>query len=499
MGVRHRNSTGYVHPDEPNLLNIHKALEYNAAGQPALRTVTNIEGDIIVTGDVTIPGSVEISNDAGNPVPVNGTVSVTQPVAVTDNGSTLSIDDGGGSITVDGNITATIEGVSKTSTNRLKTSNKVVVFSNTFQFSKEVDLWDEQLLNGATSVNDQFQSSVIMTVTSSPGSRVVRQTRKVMHYVPGRSAEFTIVATNVNLKVGHRARIGVFDERNGVFFERAADGELYAVVRSSVSGSAVDTRVSQSNFNLDRMDGTGPSGIVDQPGTIRTLHIEYEWYGAGDVIFSYIIGGKICPLHRFTFANIITTSWCSTPFNPIRLELENISSNSSAVLEQYSTSYSLEGEIRSIGIPKITGIPIPGVQIPGILTYRPVLSLRLKPNSLNAVVFLEEVQAFTSSNSFLTFRIVRNATLNAVTWTDHQTGESAVEVNVDATTATGGVTVALGVIPLNGIPYVLDTGHGEFQLGRYNLGTTSDVFSLLLACATNNATALGTLRWREVR
>ena len=37
MGVRQDNSTGYVHNDEPNLLNIHKALEYNGQGQPILR------------------------------------------------------------------------------------------------------------------------------------------------------------------------------------------------------------------------------------------------------------------------------------------------------------------------------------------------------------------------------------------------------------------------------------------------------------------------------
>ena len=32
------NSTNYSHPQETNLLNVHKAMEYNAAGQPILRT-----------------------------------------------------------------------------------------------------------------------------------------------------------------------------------------------------------------------------------------------------------------------------------------------------------------------------------------------------------------------------------------------------------------------------------------------------------------------------
>jgi len=37
MGVRQDNSTSYVHNDEPNLLNLHKALEYDNLGQPVLR------------------------------------------------------------------------------------------------------------------------------------------------------------------------------------------------------------------------------------------------------------------------------------------------------------------------------------------------------------------------------------------------------------------------------------------------------------------------------
>ena len=45
------NTTNYQHPQESNLLNIHKAMQYNAAGEPVLRTVVEgvtIEGDVIV-------------------------------------------------------------------------------------------------------------------------------------------------------------------------------------------------------------------------------------------------------------------------------------------------------------------------------------------------------------------------------------------------------------------------------------------------------------------
>lgn len=40
MGVRQPNSTNYFHPDEPNLVDLHKVMDYNALGQPVLRTTS---------------------------------------------------------------------------------------------------------------------------------------------------------------------------------------------------------------------------------------------------------------------------------------------------------------------------------------------------------------------------------------------------------------------------------------------------------------------------
>ncbi len=51
MGVRSQNSTNYVHPDEPNLLNLHKSMQYNASGEPQVRVHVDgisLEGDVIV-------------------------------------------------------------------------------------------------------------------------------------------------------------------------------------------------------------------------------------------------------------------------------------------------------------------------------------------------------------------------------------------------------------------------------------------------------------------
>ena len=72
MGVQNPNSTGYVHPDEPNLLNIHKAMTYNAAGEPVFRVLTYSSGggmDLtalsVVTTSSYLGGSLSYDNTTG--------------------------------------------------------------------------------------------------------------------------------------------------------------------------------------------------------------------------------------------------------------------------------------------------------------------------------------------------------------------------------------------------------------------------------------------------
>ena len=67
MGVRNKNSTSYVHADEPNLLNLHKSMQYNTDGQPELRvtfgqTVSNANWNLqVAMGNVTGVAGLSIS------------------------------------------------------------------------------------------------------------------------------------------------------------------------------------------------------------------------------------------------------------------------------------------------------------------------------------------------------------------------------------------------------------------------------------------------------
>lgn len=85
-----------------------------------------------------------------------------------------------------------------------------------------------------------------------------------------------------------------------------------------------EIRVRQPDFNVDKLDGTGPSGYILDAGYMQMLGIEYSWYGAGYVQWM-IRGqrGEMIPAHRKTNNNINYEAYMRSGNLPARYEAIN--------------------------------------------------------------------------------------------------------------------------------------------------------------------------------
>lgn len=103
---------------------------------------------------------------------------------------------------------------------------------------------------------------------------------------------------------------------------------------SGVKASLVqETRIPQSQFNIDKLDGTGPSGFVFDAGKMQMIGIQYTWYGAGFVDFMVRGGdGNWLFAHRIKNNNINTEAHMRTGNLPVRYSIENDGSPASAFL-----------------------------------------------------------------------------------------------------------------------------------------------------------------------
>lgn len=432
MGVRNLNTTNYIHTDESNLLNLHKAMDYDPYGRPILR-----------------------------------------------------IDD-------------TVK--QHTSKNRVKVSNFEIIGFNSYQYSKDTDLWDEEITGSASSTLNVYYGMIEMTVNGTAGDEVVRQTRRIVRYVPGRQNEISMGVIFGAPTTGIRRRFGIFDDYNGAYFEDGGDGNYYVVCRRNTPTGVVEERVGREDWNVDRLDGLGASGITANPMAVQLMVIEYEWYGAGQVEFKFVINNNAYPVHQFNHGNVSLQPWSAPPFLPVRAELTNVSGTAgSHKFFVGSASISTEGTVGPLGVDSNISSAITGRALAVANTFYPVLSIRLKSDKLSGIVLPVDFQAATLDNTQIFYRLVLNPTLTGANWQPVST-EGFVEYDASATASSNGRILNTGFLGTyqQGLAVRLDP-RAVNQLGRSSMGTVSDILTVEIASTGANKAAFASLNWIEVR
>ena len=94
-----------------------------------------------------------------------------------------------------------------------------------------------------------------------------------------------------------------------------------------------ETRIPQSQFNIDKLDGTGPSGFIFDAGKMQMMGIQYTWYGAGFIDYMIRGGdGNWIFAHRIKNNNINTEAHMRTGNLPVRYSIDNDGSPAGAFL-----------------------------------------------------------------------------------------------------------------------------------------------------------------------
>lgn len=483
---------------DPNLNNLHHAMQYRDDGTPEVRV--NVDG-ITLSGPITI-SNVEISNDVGNPIPVNGTVNIgTLPEVEIKN-------DTGNPIPISGNTTVNsntnpifVQGTSDTSFfaptqsdafGRLRISEPVTLFDS-FHRYQDNGSFNTSTSGTASATHNANKSSVSLTVGTASGDSVIRETKRVFSYQPGKSllilTTFNFSAAKTNL----RQRAGYFDEQNGVFLEQ--DGTNISVVRRSYSsGSVVETRVLKADWSKNTLAGLDLSKS-------QIFWADIEWLGVGSVRCGFVINGEFVEVHRFHHANIGTSTYMTTACLPGRLEITNTGATaSSSTLEQICFSVISEGGYELRGRPLAVGheLAAPRTVTTGVLY--PVFSMRLKSSRLNAIVLPKTFSVAVTGNTNYRYYIVLGGTSTGGSWVSAGSG-SSVEYNLTATGVSGGITSDVGYI-INSNQSSLSPTNTEtpfkYQLERNTFTNEAFEYTICLETVGNNQSAWASVQWDEI-
>jgi hypothetical protein len=482
--------------------------------------ILNPVTSVTVGGTVSIANTVSISNTSfyitnpvttvavssiGSTVTVQGTVGIgtTGQVSINLNNSPVSTTN---PFPVTGTVDIELPPIATDAFGRLRTSTPLTLFDSSHRY-KDNNLWSGLVVGTGSTVGFvTAQGLVNISIGTTAGCSVIRETTKVFSYQPGKSLQVLNTFVMNPPKTNLRQRIGYFGADNGMYLELDGD-TLYLVERSLSLGTT--TRVAQEEWNIDTMLGAGhlnPSGVTLDISKAQILWMDIEWLGLGTVRLGFVVDGKFIHCHSFHHANYITSTYITTASLPVRYEIANTGITTSAsTLKQVCSTVISEGGYELRGLQQAIGTPVQTpVDLTTAGTYYTVASIRLKatPNRLDAIVILTALSILgITNNATYNWQVRASGTSNGGTWNDAG-GDSAVEYKIGGGTYTGGRILASG--------YTYGSNQGsssvdilkealfKFQLERNALTGTSYELSIVCASDANGADIHASMDWEEI-
>ena len=390
---------------------------------------------------------------------------------------------------------------------RLKVANPFTLFDSQNRYQAN-DKWDTFGITGGTYSYSVVESAVNLIVGTTLGSKVTRETKRVFPYQPGKSLLILNTFAMNTPKAGLRQRIGYFGitggatsgiPYNGVYLQQNG----LTLTMNLVSASLNTTySVTQSEWNGDPFDGTGPSGRVLDISKTNIFWSDIEWLGVGDLRTGFYVDGKPVIAHTFHNDNIHTTTYMTTACLPIRTELENLTGQTgSSQMKQICSSVISDGGYEGFSRQYNVSTDADTVNLATAKIYYPVMSIRLNSNRLDGIIVPSALNIVTTSNATIHYRIALNGTFTgtAPTWLTHYNGNVDYSLHNTALTGITGYNDILGgyinagsVIDLTGLRTSFN-----FQLGRTQAGV-SDILTIVAAGFSPNTNIAADFSWFEI-
>jgi len=248
---------------------------------------------------------------------------------------------------------------------RLRVSEPSTLFEGSTIYDPNPLFFDNDVTANA-SISGPVNAAMTLAVTaaSTTNQYAARQTHFYAHYQPGKSfcAYFSFCfGAAVS---GVTRRVGLYDvdnlpnshlPLNGVVLEQTLLGGLQWRV---YQGDGVNYQsAAQSSWNVDPLNGSGPSGITLNPVNNLLGFVDLEWLGVGRVRVGFFFNGVPVVCHAFN-NNSFSIPYLNNPFLPIRCEIRKTdTSASTASMRFVCCTIMSEGGFNPVGIIRATTSP----------------------------------------------------------------------------------------------------------------------------------------------
>lgn len=391
---------------------------------------------------------------------------------------------------------------------RLPVSTPESVFDSKQTSDNAPLFWDEELVSGAgiSSSWTGDRSTTVITSTINTAGNFIRQSYQWVNYQPGKAVNvyMTGILRAGSSGTGTEALIGQGNDENGLFFVDKND-TVYVRMRSYVTGAKVDDDVAQGDWNIDPLDGTGPSGVTAYWFNAQIFVIAYGWLGYNNPVFGIVVDRKFIPCHEFKISNNVDGVFMSTPNLPLRYQLITTASSPVAAIEATCTSVISYGGRNPNGVVRYKSTEGTHTSTASENVLYAVMGIRLKSTHLDAAVDLKDIdfQVVTASSN-LEWVLMWNPTV-AGTFTYNNQTNSAVQVAIggSSNTVTNGYAINGGFIESgtnnSGIGSSGASVNSSLRLGSAIDGTQDELVLCVRPIAGSTAVDIeAALTWLEL-
>lgn len=220
----------------------------------------------------------------------------------------------------------------------------------------------------------------------------------------------------------------------------------------------------QANWNIDPMDGTGPSGLTLDTSNMNIYEIQLGWLGVAPITFfvGHPSEPRMVPVHRITWANENAYPHVADPRFPIGYSIASLGSTTNIQLNCASVMGYIQGQFTVLGPRWSKAVDA----VAANATESPVLSIKASPVETNdghisrRRVLVDEIDVTNVGSKDVLIRVYKGDPTNLTAY-NFQENDSANESNVWAdTAATGLVTTP----PLKFIRSMNVPGGTEFDI-----------------------------------
>jgi hypothetical protein len=388
---------------------------------------------------------------------------------------------------------------------RVKVSEPFTIFDSSHVYSQDGDFDDVIVGSGSTVGFITAQSTATLGIGTTAGCSFIRESKRVFSYQPGKSLQVLQTFVFNPAKENLVQRAGYASSENGVMLELNGS-QLSFIKRTAISGVATTVTVPQSEWNIDTLDGSGPSdsnpsGILLDITKAQILFSEYEWLGVGCVKVGFANSfGKFHTAHTFNHANILDSVYITTANLPVRYEILNTGiTTSSSSMKQICVSVQSNGGYEK---KQAEGIARRIAQVSvGSTLFVPIVSIRLTPGRENAIIVPKQIAFIPESGAAATIEValIKNATLTTPSWAVD--GSPNVQFDTTSTTMSGGEIVRNDYVSSankSNVPLGMDQEYNfDLQLGRTQ-SKVSDTYTLAARAVSGSAQCIGSLGFYDL-